>query len=70
VPIKVLVSANDRFPNYYARENDGPTIDDSEVMISVDRRVYNRWYRTFIEYEMVQEEIAKKLKDQAEEQTK
>ena len=66
MPIKVYVElAEDIYPAYKVRDVDGPPINNvTEKMLSVEKIVFNRWFRTIIEYEMVQEQIAKKLKEQ------
>ena len=65
MPIKIYVETTELYPAYTVRDVGGPPINKiSEVILSVHKPVFDRWYRTLIEYEMVQEEIAKKLKEQ------
>ena len=65
MPIKIYVRTDEIYPAYFVRDVSGPPINKlSEVMITVEKAVYNRWLRTIIDYEIIQEKIAEKLKEQ------
>lgn len=64
--VKIYVElAEDIYPAYKVRDvQSGPPINNiTEVMIGVHKSVFYRWLRTITEYTIVQEEIAKKLKE-------
>ena len=66
--IKIYVElAENVYPVYKVRDVVGPPINKlTEKMLTVEPHVYHRWLRTIIDYEIVQEKIAKKLKEQSE----
>ena len=60
--MRIVISADERYPDYQARELDDKGVNKiDEQVIDLHKTVFLRWLRIQTEYDIMQDEMQKKL---------